>query len=152
MSTASLFPPTRAFAARRLLPLVLLALTACAGVSTHMLGAARPPVEPATVRIYTERPPGAIDIAEIEARSGAGFGTAGQREAALARLRSEAAKLGANGVLLLGRGRDASPVGLSVGGGNYGRHGGVGVGVGIPTTQERVHGVAIWVGEARDLQ
>jgi len=35
--------------------------------------------------------------------------------------------------------------GLSVGGGSYGSHSGGGVGIGIPTTQKRAAGVAIWV-------
>ena len=53
--------------------------------------------------------------------------------------------LGANGVILMGVGSSGSPVGMSVGAGSYGSHVGGGVGIGIPTTQKRAAGVAIWV-------
>lgn len=131
-----------------LLPL-LLTLAGCAGTSTMMIGQARPPIDTAAVRIYHARPDGAIDIAELDARSAVGFGTQGQRDAAVERLRREAAALGANGVLLLGGGSDRGPVNVGVGGssGNYDRHGGssVGVGFNIPTQQAHAHGMAIWV-------
>ena len=74
-----------------------------------------------------------------------GFGTQGQTDAAVARLKREAAALGANGVVLMGVGSSGSPVGMSVGAGTFGSHVGGGVGIGIPTTQKRAAGVAIWV-------
>jgi len=46
---------------------LLLSLAACAGTSRVMLSDARPPVDPATVRIYTAVPPGAIQIAQLDA-------------------------------------------------------------------------------------
>ncbi|RXR06485.1 hypothetical protein [Pseudoxanthomonas composti] len=124
---------------------LLLSLAACAGTSKVMLGQARAPVDPASVRIYTEVPPGSVQIAQLEAKSAVGFGTQGQTDAAVNRLKAEAAKLGANGVVLIGVGSGSSPVGLSVGGGSYGRSGGGGLGVGIPTTQKQAAGVAIFV-------
>ena len=66
-------------------------------------------------------------------------------DAAVARLKREAAALGANGVVLMGVGSSGSPVGMSVGAGTFGSHVGGGVGIGIPTTQKRAAGVAIWV-------
>ena len=125
--------------------LFLLAVAGCAGTHTQMISAARAPLPVEDVRVYSARPDGAIDIAWLESRSAAGFGTQGQRDAALLRLRREAGELGANGVLVLGGDRTASPVGLGVGVGSYGRHGGASVGGGIPTTQERVNGIAIYV-------
>ena len=125
--------------------LFLLAVAGCAGTRTQMISAARAPIPVEDVRVYSARPDGAIDIAWLESRSAAGFGTQGQRDAALLRLRREAGELGANGVLVLGGDRTASPVGLGVGVGSYGRHGGASVGGGIPTTQERVNGIAIYV-------
>ena len=125
--------------------LFLLAVAGCAGTRTQMISAARAPIPVEDVRVYSARPDGAIDIAWLESRSAAGFGTQGQRDAALLRLRREAGELGANGVLVLGGDRMASPVGLGVGVGSYGRHGGASVGGGIPTTQERVNGIAIYV-------
>jgi hypothetical protein len=97
----------------------VLALTACAGTSKVMLGQARAPVDPAVVRIYTTPPPGSVEIAQLESSSAVGFGTQGQTDAAVARLKREAAALGANGVILMGVGSSGSPVGMSVGAGSY---------------------------------
>jgi hypothetical protein len=129
--------------------LSLLVLAGCAGSSTMMIGDARPALDPAAVQVFYARPPGAVDIAELDARSGVGFGTTGQRKAAIERMRRDAAALGANGVLLLGGGSGRGPVDVGVGAGtsNYDHNSGssVGVGFNIPTEQVYVHGLAIWV-------
>ena len=117
----------------------------CAGSSKVMLGQARAPIDPAQVQIYRTPPAGSQEIAQLESKSAVGFGTQGQTDAAIARLKKEAAALGANGVILMGVGSSGSPVGMSVGAGSYGSHVGGGVGIGIPTTQKRAAGVAIWV-------
>jgi len=124
---------------------VLLAVAGCASTSKVMLGQARAPVDPASVQIYSTPPAGSVEIAQLESSSAVGFGTQGQTDAAVMRLKREAAALGANGVILMGVGSSGSPVGMSVGGGSYGSHVGGGVGIGIPTTQKRAAGVAIWV-------
>ena len=131
-------------------------LGGCASTDKLMLGEARAPIDPSEVRIYRTPPPGAIEIAEIDASSAIGFGTKGQDAAVMDRLRQEAAALGANGLLILGRGNSRSPVGMSVGGGSYGRNSAVGIGIGIPTTQKQATAVALYVppappsDEARD--
>ncbi|OAX54508.1 hypothetical protein [Xanthomonas graminis] len=131
---------------RPLLPLALLcALAGCASSSKVMVGAPRPPIDPALVQIYSTPPLGAVDIAQLESSSAAGFGTQGQTDAAMARLKREAAKLGANGVVLMGVASQRSGGGVSIGGGSYGGHVGGGLGIGIPTTQKRAAGMAIWV-------
>ena len=117
----------------------------CAGSSKVMLGQARAPIDPAQVQIYRTPPAGSQEIAQLESKSAVGFGTQGQTDAAVARLKREAAALGANGVVLLGVGSSGSPVGMSVGAGSYGRHSGGGLSVGIPTTQKQAAGVAIYV-------
>lgn len=122
-----------------------LLLAGCASAHRMMLGQARAPIDPSQVRIYRAPPPGAIDIAQIEASSGIGFGTRGQDEAVVSQLRREAAALGANGLVILGHGQSRPPVGVSVGGASYGRHSAVGVGVGIPTTRKNATAVAIYV-------
>ncbi|TDB27461.1 hypothetical protein ATCM_07180 [Stenotrophomonas sp. ATCM1_4] len=122
-----------------------LATGGCASTSKVMLGQARTPVDPATVQIYSTPPAGAVEIAQLESSSAVGFGTQGQTDAAIARLKREAAALGANGVILMGVGAGGSPVGMSVGAGSYGRHSAGGLSVGIPTQQKRAAGVAIWV-------
>ena len=125
--------------------LFALAVAGCAGTSKVMIGSARAPVDPAQVRLYTTPPPGSIEIAQLESSSAVGFGTQGQTDAAIARLKREAAALGANGVILMGVGSGGSPVGMSVGAGSYGSRVGGGVGIGIPTTQKKAAGVAIYV-------
>lgn len=127
-----------------LLGLALLS-AGCASTSKVMLGQARAPVDPATVQIYSTPPAGSQEIAQLESASAVGFGTQGQTDAAVMRLKREAAALGANGVILMGVGSSGSPVGMSVGAGSYGSQVGGGVGIGIPTTQKRAAGVAIWV-------
>ncbi|MFT4257283.1 MAG: hypothetical protein QM599_10060 [Pseudoxanthomonas sp.] len=125
--------------------MLALLLASCAGTTRVMLGQARPPVDPAVVRIYDAVPPGAVQIAQLESTSGAGFGGQGQTDAVVARLKREAAALGANGVVLMGVGSQSSGGGVSVGGGSFGGHGGAGLSVGIPTTRKQAAGVAIWV-------
>lgn len=125
---------------------VLLPLVGCAGASRVMVGQARPPIDPSQVRIYTSVPPGSQEIAQIEASSAIGFGTQGQTDSAVARLKAEAAALGANGVVLMGVGTSGgSGGGVSVGGGSWGSSSYGGVGIGIPTQQRTAAGMAIWV-------
>lgn len=126
--------------------LAIAMLAGCASASKVMLGQARPPIDPSQVQVYSTPPPGSVEIAQLEATSAVGFGTQGQTNAAVARLKAEAAKLGANGVVLVGVGASGqSPVGMSVGAGSYGGHVGGGIGIGIPTQQKKAAGVAIWV-------
>ncbi|MFA4128644.1 hypothetical protein P2C52_05950 [Xanthomonas perforans] len=120
-------------------------LAGCASRSKVMLGQARAPIDPAQVQVYSNAPVGSVEIAQLESTSAAGFGTQGQTDAAVQRLKREAAKLGANGVVIVGVGSERSGGGLSVGGGSYGGRVGGGLGIGIPTTQKRAAGVAIWV-------
>lgn len=118
-------------------------LAGCASTQTVMLGQARPAISPDAVKVYQAAPRRYVEIARLESSSAIGFGTQGQTNAAIDRLVREAAKLGANGVLLLGVDTTASPVGIGIGGGSYGRHGGVSVGTGVPTAQKRAAGIAI---------
>jgi hypothetical protein len=131
-----------------LLPLVLLA--ACA-TSAMVTGRVRPPIDPAQVRIYQVPPPGGFEeIAQLETQSGAfTYGEQNKLNSVLANLRKEAAKLGANGVLLVGTENGYGGGGTSVGvsGGSFGSHsyGGVGVGVDITPKKKYAHGIAIYV-------
>ena len=127
--------------------LLLLATTlaGCASTSKVMLGQAYTPTDPAQVRIYTTPPVGSIEIAQLESSSAVGFGTQGQTDAAIARLKREAAALGANGVILMGVGSTPSNGGMSVGAGSYGSNVAGGIGIGIPTTQKKAAGIAILV-------
>lgn len=138
--------PLRIFATA----VVALALAACA--SSHMLtGTPRPPIDPSQVRIYYGPPPGGFEeIALLETSSGAlTYGEQNKSDSILAKLRAEAAKLGANGVLFQGTADGYGGGGASVGVGG-GRVGGssfssAGVGVNISPRQKFAKGIAIYV-------
>ena len=125
-------------------------LAACA--SSHVLtGTPRPPIDPSQVRIYYGPPPGGYEeIARLDVGSGAfTYGATNKSNAVIRNLRKEAARLGANGVLLQGTGQGPDNSAVSVGGG-VGRFGGrsassVGVGVNISPTQTYASGIAVWV-------
>ncbi len=136
---------------RLLLPVAAaLLLSACA--SSHMLtGTPRAPIDPSQVRIYYGPPPGGFEeIAVLQTSSGAlTYGEQNKTDAVLAKLRAEAAKLGANGVLFQGAGDRDGGGGASVGLGG-GRVGGssfssAGVGVNISPRQKYATGIAIHV-------
>ncbi|AKC86905.1 hypothetical protein [Pseudoxanthomonas suwonensis] len=123
----------------------VLFLSGCAGSSKVMIGQARPPIDPAQVQVYSVPPPGSLDVAQLEASSAIGFGTQGQTDSAVERLKREAAALGANGIVLIGVGTAGSPASMSVGAGSWGRSSYGGVGIGIPTSQKKAAAMAIWV-------
>jgi hypothetical protein len=127
-------------------------LAACA--SSHvMLGKARPPISPEQVQVYT-RPPTVPyeEIARLETSSQGSFSftAQGKTDAVLKRLKEEAAKLGANGVLLEGIG-DQQSGSIGTGGGSTSYSGGSsvggGVGIGVGLTKKVGGGVAIYVGQ-----
>lgn len=137
---------------RRILILLLtvLALAACAS-SALVTGQPRPPIDPSQVRVYFSAPPGPYEeIARLQTGSGAfTYGEQNKMNSVIAKLRNEAAKLGANGVLFTGTedGGGGSSVGVGAGGGRIGGHGfsGGGVGVSISPTQKYAYGLAIYV-------
>lgn len=125
-------------------------LAACA--SSHILtGTPRAPIDVAQVRIYYGPPPVAYEeIALLDTSSGAlTYGEQNKTDSVLLKLRKEAAKLGANGVLFTGTADGPGGGGVSVGAGG-GRVGGRGfssggVGVDISPRQKYARGVAIFV-------
>jgi hypothetical protein len=130
--------------------LVALALTACA-TSHVMIGQARPPISPDDVQVYT-RPPTVPyeEIARLQTSSGGSFSFTAQSktDAVIKRLKTEAAKLGANGVLLEGMGdRPSGSIGTGGGTESYSGRSAVGGGVGINLgmSQKVGGGVAIYV-------
>lgn len=127
-----------------------LLLAACA--SSHVLtGRARAPIDPAQVRVYYAPPTtGYEEIALLETSSGAfTYGEQNKMDAVIGKLRAEAAKLGANGVLFQGTENGYGGGGVSIGGGG-GRIGGRsysggGVGVDISPSKKYARGVAVYV-------
>jgi hypothetical protein len=130
--------------------LAALALTACA-TSHVMIGQARPPISPEDVQVYTRPPTVPYDeIAKLQTSSGGSFSFTAQSktDAVIKRLKTEAAKLGANGVLLEGMGdRPSGSIGTGGGTESYSGRSAVGGGVGINLgmSQKVGGGVAIYV-------
>jgi hypothetical protein len=113
---------------------LLAALAACASSdSIVMVGAARPAISPAEVKIYSHPPPVYEEIALLNASTSHAFTPGGQKtiDEVIEKLKEQAAKLGANGVLLEGfSDRQTGSLGTGVGGGSASGNSAVGVGVG----------------------
>jgi hypothetical protein len=133
---------------RRLIPAaLLLALAGCASVSHTMISDPRPPIAVEQVRIYLQPPATRyVEIALLDATTGEfTYGAQNRDDSLMLRLRTEAARLGANGVLIQNRGQVPSGGGVGIGVGGGSRHVGGGVSVGISPPKERASAVAIWV-------
>lgn len=135
---------------RTLAPSLLLAtallLGGCATTSHVMLGPAMPALSPGQVRVYHAPPAKYREIAIVEAASGPfTYGEQNKLDAVIAKLRREAAALGANGILMQGvaRGARGGGVNVGVGGGRFGGHTSVGAGVGVDISPTQKHGQAI---------
>jgi hypothetical protein len=131
--------------------LVVALLGACATTSHVMLAPARPALAPEQVRVYFAPPPGRYqEIAMLQAASGPlTYGEQNKMDNVIAKLRTAAAKVGANGVLFQDatNGYGGSKVGVGVGGGSFGGHShvGGGIGVDISPTPKYGSGIAIFV-------
>jgi uncharacterized protein YbjQ (UPF0145 family) len=115
-----------------------------------MTGTARPPIVPSEVRIYSRPPPTFEEIAILNASKSSAFTTGGQKtvDKVIAGLKEQAAKLGANGVILEGfSDSQTGSVGSGVGSDSVSRNSAVGVGVGgsLGIYKKTGHGVAIFV-------
>lgn len=129
---------------------VALSAAACAS-SALVTGRTRPAIDPAQVRVYFSAPPTPYEeIARLQTGSGAfTYGEQNKMNSVIAKLRKEAAKLGANGVLFTGTedGYGGSSVGVGAGGGRIGGSGfsSGGIGVSISPSQKYAYGLAIYV-------
>ena len=113
------------------------ALAGCASGSALVTGQARPAIQDhTTVLILTEMPEGAEQIAIVKASSDAGWTQQGSLDYAVEELKEQAAKVGANAVVLSGRDTSSQTVGVPVYGG----------GTVIASSEvEIVQGIAVWV-------
>jgi len=111
-------------------------LTSCASGTAIVTGETRTAVNPEKVKLYLEPPAEYEVIALVKASSDAGWTAQGSQDYAVQELKNQAAKLGANGVLLGGTGTKTS-----------GMVGGYGTGATyvIPIESETVSGQAIYV-------
>ncbi|HEY4281514.1 MAG TPA: hypothetical protein VGM62_00515 [Chthoniobacterales bacterium] len=133
----------------------VLLLCGCGSTTqTTMIGQARAAITPDAVRIYDRAPRHFERIAIINSSSGPswGFTSREQEDEAIAKLKEEAAKLGANGILLEWIGTSSSgSLGIGVGGfgvgGGY--HSGYAVsgetGYGAPIVHKSAQATAIYV-------
>ena len=136
---------------RAVLATASLSLLAC--VSSHVLvGTQRPPIPPDQVHIYLRPPPQhyeEIAILDTSSKHSFSISAQGKTDAVIRRLKGEAAKLGANGVLLEEVGNQASgAVGTGVGASTSGGHASFGIGLSTSSTtfQKYGTGLAIYVG------
>ncbi|HTT00873.1 MAG TPA: hypothetical protein VMG11_02205 [Steroidobacteraceae bacterium] len=129
---------------------IALALAACTTSSHVLVGTPRPPISPASVRVYAQPPEKYEQIATLDASSQGSFAITSQQnmDVAIERMKAEAAKLGANGVLLQGvEDRQSGSIGTGVGSSSYngGSATGVGVGGSFGIYNKATHGLAIYV-------
>lgn len=97
-----------------------------------LVGKARPAISASEVKIYSHAPPVFKEVATLNASSKSVFGPGGQKsvDKVIGRLKEQAAKLGANGVVLEGiSDQESGSVGTGVGSDSYSRSSAVGVGV-----------------------
>jgi hypothetical protein len=133
-----------------LMAVIVVGVAACA-TSHVMIGKARPPISADAVQVYFRPPDGRYEeIARLDSSSQMSFAftAQGKTDAVINRLKAEAAKLGANGVLLEGMGDQPSgAVGTGGGGASYGGGSSYGGGVGLSVGMSRKvgGGVAIYV-------
>ena len=113
-----------------------LMLISCASGTAIVTGTTRTAINPDKVKLYPQPPAEYEVVAIIKASSDAGWTAQGSQDYAVQELKNQAAKLGANGVLLGATGTKTSTV---VGG--YG----TGAMYAIPVEAEVVSGQAIYV-------
>ena len=89
---------------------VLALLAGCANSSHIITGKTRPAISPSQVQLYDRPPAKYEEIAIIEASSKGAFAIGDQAkiDTVIARLKEQAAQLGANGVLLESTGNESS--------------------------------------------
>ena len=136
----------------RRLYLAALALSLGACATSHvMMGQARPPISPALVQVYFHPPATKyeeIAMLDTSSKGGFGFTAQGKTDIVINRLKEEAAKLGANGVLIQGVGdQPGGSVSTGFGQANaYGNHATAGgIGFSGNVTHKVGSGIAIYV-------
>ena len=151
MKKTPLLPSSRGTSSTRFIApfiatlLAALVLVACAGPSRVLIGTPRPPIDPAQVQVYTTAPEKSEEIAIVEAYGNAlTMGSQARTDALIERLKEEAAKVGANGVIIREMG-EAGGASVGAGTGTTIGSGGIGIGVSAPLTRRRGSATAIHV-------
>lgn len=126
------------------------AVAACSTSSHVLIGTARPAISPESVRVYYKPPPKYEEIATVHATSQSSLAVTSQQnmDKAIQRMKAEAARLGANGILLQNvYDTQSGSIGAGGGGASYGPNSSTGVGVGgaFALTSKVAQGLAIYV-------
>jgi hypothetical protein len=102
-----------------------------------MMNAAHPRIAPEAVKLYAAPPAHYEIVAIIQAHSNSGWSDQGKLDTALEELRSQAAKIGANGLLIEGQGDTTTgAVAVPIGNGMY---------AAAPNRQQALSAQAIYV-------
>jgi len=126
------------------------ALLGCAAQSHIIVGKVRPPISPDQVKIYLAPPRAYEQIAVVDASSqgSVAFTQQQKMDKAIQRLKEEAARVGANGILLQGSGSQAvGSVGSGFGTGTASGNTAYGTGLGVSGNilMQAANGIAIYV-------
>ena len=136
----------------RLTILLVSGIALSAYATSHvMMGQARPPISPDLVTVYFHPPQTKYDeiaLIDTSSKGGFGFSAQGKTDVVIRRLKEEAAKLGANGVLLQGIGSESggsisSGFGQASVSGNHAY--GTGIGISGNVMNKAGSGIAIYV-------
>jgi len=127
-----------------------LLLTGCATSSHIVVGTTRAPISPDQVKVYLHPPEKYEEVAVVDASSRQSFspGDQAKTDKVIARLKEEAAKLGANGLLLQGvEDQYAGSVGSGFGSATASGHTAFGTGFGVSAGvfNKTGRGIAIYV-------
>lgn len=117
-----------------------------------LVGNPRPPISPDQVKLYLRPPAHYEEIAILDASSRSSFAITaqGKTDKVIERLKKEAAKLGANGILLQGVGDQAvGTVGSGFGSASFNGSSATAFGFGSAATiyQKNGNGIAIYVAQ-----
>lgn len=125
----------------------LIALLASCASSYVLVGTRRPAISPDQVRVLLQPPAHYETVALLESSDMAGrlcFSAQCKTDKVMSRLKDEAAKLGANAILLQGLGSQyAGSVGTGFGSASYGHGYAYGSGVGVSSAIMSEHGKAV---------
>jgi uncharacterized protein YbjQ (UPF0145 family) len=127
-----------------------LLLVACATSSHVLVGTPRTPISPDQVKVYLQPPPKFEQIATIDATSRGSLTITSQQnmDKAIARLKQEAARLGANGILLQGvEDQQSGAIGTGIGNSSFNGNTAIGTSVGgsFGIYNKAAKGLAIYV-------
>ncbi len=116
--------------------IAILLLSSCASGSHILTGQKREPIKPSLVELYISPPQQYEVIGIVNASSDSGWTQQGDMDYAVSELKNQAAKLGANGIILGGTGEStSSSVGAYSSGAIYT----------VSSTAQTVSGTAVYV-------